>query len=124
MIPVDSESALPAVVGSRQVSGPRDRSTAPFEATEFDAARPSDGATALDRLELPPSPLERTELGTQRRPTSDPDNELLERTEFGTLRRPTSDPGEPAGEPVEEPVEKTELGIEPLPPQVDEDATP
>jgi len=116
VIPVDSESALPAVVGSNEGTAPRDRAAAPFEATEFDPEGRSGGATALDRLELPPSPLEKTELGTQRRPTSDP-GEAFEKTELGTQRRPTSDPGHV--------VEKTELGIEPLPPRADaEDEDP
>jgi protein kinase-like protein len=105
VIPVDSESALPAVVASGE-SNTKKRSDAPFEATELDPEGRSGGATALDRLELPPSPLEKTELGLERRPTSD--SGQLERTELGAQRRPTSDTGS-----GDLPLDKTELGIDP-----------
>ncbi|MBL4847859.1 MAG: hypothetical protein JKY65_20275, partial [Planctomycetes bacterium] len=74
VVPVDSESGLPAPgpFDHTEQSLSQGEEPAPFEQTEFDPkGRSGERAqqTALDRLELPPEPLEATELGLERRPT-------------------------------------------------------
>ena len=113
LFPGEDEPSLPTARDPRAVPGPFDR-------TEAGGRNPE--ATARDRLELPPSPLEATEFD-RKAPRPPSAEEPIERTERIVLEGTTKLPAPAPAEEVEWGGE-SELGIllPPLDPQEDGEA--